>query len=129
MTSRIHYAGYISLLAVLAGNCSAAQPNRVTQPLKLEQIRVIPGNLHPLAQPRYDQGAVEPSLQMDHVLVLFQPTPSQQADLDQLLAAQQNPSSPDYHRWLTPDDFADRFGLSTADHSRVISWLNSQGLT
>jgi hypothetical protein len=30
---------------------------------------------------------------MDHVLLLFKPSPAQQSDLDHLLAAQQNPTS------------------------------------
>src|SRR5277367_6303441 len=33
-----------------------------------------------------------------------------QSALAQLLADQQNPASPRYHRWLTPDEFANRFG-------------------
>src|ERR1700735_5502274 len=37
------------------------------------------------------------------------------AELTRLLADQQDPASPDYHRWLTPDQFAARFGPSDAD--------------
>ncbi len=62
-------------------------------------------------------------------MLLIKPSAAQQADLDQLLAAQQNPSSANYHQWLTPQDFADRFGLSTSDHSKVVAWLQAGGLT
>ena len=62
-------------------------------------------------------------------MLLIKPSAAQQADLDQLLAAQQNPSSASYHQWLTPQAFADRFGLSTSDHSKVVAWLQSEGLT
>jgi len=54
---------------------------------------------------------------------------SQQADLQQLLADQQNPASPSYHQWLTPEQYADRFGASTGDLQKIVNWLQSQGFT
>ena len=51
------------------------------------------------------------------------------ADLSRLLAAQQDPSSPDYHRWLTPDDFTSRFGPTAADLARVSRFLTQKGFT
>ena len=50
-------------------------------------------------------------------------------DLARLLAAQQDPSSPDYHRWLTPDSFTARFGPTAADLARVSRWLKRKGFT
>ena len=52
-----------------------------------------------------------------------------QAELTQLLADQQNPSSPDYHRWLTPDEFTARFGPTPEDLAQVSAWLTQQGFT
>src|SRR5262249_52878954 len=66
---------------------------------------------------------------LDHVLLVVKPSPTQQADLDQLLKDQQNSSSPNFHKWLTPEEYGARFGLSTSDHSKLVSWLTSQGLT
>ncbi|HEY1759536.1 MAG TPA: protease pro-enzyme activation domain-containing protein [Bryobacteraceae bacterium] len=85
--------------------------------------------VHPLAQPRYDQGPVEGSLHLGYIQMMFQQTPAQQAGLDRLLASQRDPSSPDYHKWLTPEQYADRFGLSTDDLARVTAWLKSAGFT
>jgi subtilase family serine protease len=48
--------------------------------------------------------------------------------LDQLPAQQQDPRSHNYHKWLTPAQFADRFGLSQNDLNKVTAWLRSQGL-
>jgi uncharacterized protein (TIGR03437 family) len=129
MTRRFDFTLYSCALLIIAGNCAGAQANRVLQPVKGDQTRVIRGNTHPLAQAQYDLGPVDASLQMDHILLLFKPSASQQADLDQLLADQQNRSSANFHQWLTPEAFADRFGLSTNDQSKVVAWLQSQGLT
>jgi subtilase family serine protease len=55
------------------------------------------------------------------------PSATQQEALSRLLAQQQDPASPNYHRWLTPAEYADRFGLSRADLNRITDWLKSQG--
>jgi subtilase family serine protease len=59
--------------------------------------------------------------------LIFKPTADQQASLENLLADQQDASSPDFHNWLTPLQFADRFGLSSADIGRITTWLKDQG--
>ncbi|HSR06727.1 MAG TPA: protease pro-enzyme activation domain-containing protein, partial [Bryobacteraceae bacterium] len=53
---------------------------------------------------------------------------AQQTALDQLLAEQQDRSSRNYHAWLTPEQFGDRFGASPNDVAQVVSWLQSEGL-
>ena len=51
------------------------------------------------------------------------------AELDRLLADQQDPASPDYHRWLTPGEFSNRFGPTEADLARVTRWLKKKAFT
>jgi subtilase family serine protease len=52
-----------------------------------------------------------------------------QAALDQLLVDQQNKASPSYHKWLTPSDFAARFGPTQDSFNKVSAALAAQGLT
>jgi len=105
----------------------AAPPDRITRPLDASRIAAVAGQLHGLAQPQFDRGAVDPGMQMDYIVLLVKPSAAQQADLDQLLAAQQNPSSPHFREWLTPEAFGNRFGLSSSDQSKVVAWLVSSG--
>ena len=74
-----------------------------------------------------DRGRVPATFPLSGLTISFKPSASQQSALDQLLAAQQNPASPDYHKWLTPEQYAERFGLSQNDVSRITAWLESQG--
>jgi subtilase family serine protease len=76
-----------------------------------------------------DLGQASASRRLDAVTLHFNMTAAQQADLNQLLADQQNPNSPSYHQWLTPAQFNARFGLSSADLAKVTSWLSGKGLT
>ncbi|MGA6981891.1 MAG: protease pro-enzyme activation domain-containing protein [Candidatus Sulfotelmatobacter sp.] len=115
-------------LPLLASSlCFAAQPDRITGPINSSQTVALSGNVHRLAKPQFDQGLVEDSLPFGYVTLIIPPSASQQAALDQLLAQQQDRSSPNYHKWLTPAQYADRFGLSPADVNKITSWLESQG--
>jgi len=116
------------VLPLLASTlCVAAQSDRITGPIDSSQKVTLPGRLHRQAHPQYDQGRVEPTFQLDYVTMLFAPSDSQSKALDLLLAQQQDPSSVNYHKWLTPEQFGARFGLSANDMQKVTEWLKSQG--
>jgi subtilase family serine protease len=117
------------LLLSFANSAPAASPDRIRGLVDPGRTQAVSFNIHHLAQPQFDRGAVDPAMHMDRILILFTLSSAQQADLDQLLADQQNPSSPLFHRWLTPEEFGNRFGLSASDHSKVVVWLASEGLT
>lgn len=50
------------------------------------------------------------------------------AALAALIAAQRNPASPEFHRWLTPASFAARFGPDDAEAAAVERWAASFGI-
>ncbi len=106
-----------------------AQRNRILRPVDNRSMVRLRGTLHPQARAAFDQGPASPILKMQRMTLFFQPTAEQQAALDQLLAEQQDPSSPNYHKWLTPEEFADRFGISAQDANTLAAWLSSQGFT
>jgi len=85
--------------------------------------------MHPRATADSDRGPVARSLKLDYVTLSLAQSASQQADLDQLLIEQQTPGSPNYHRWLTPEEYADRFGVGEEDLKAIVGWLEGQGLT
>src|ERR1700688_4152469 len=89
-----------------------AQPNRIAARIDDSRRVVLNGSLHPKAQPQYDQGPVDRSLQIGYITLMLKPSASQQSTLEQLLQEQQDRSSPNYHRWLTPQQFGDWFGVS-----------------
>ena len=76
-----------------------------------------------------DLGQAPSGHRIEGITLFFSRTAAQQTALDQLQVAQQTPGSPQYHKWLTPAQFGQQFGLSTADLAKVRSWLTSQGLT
>jgi hypothetical protein len=80
-----------------------------------------------LARPEYDRGAAPDSLPTERILLVLQRSPEQETALRKLLDEQQIKSSPNYHMWLTPEQFGEQFGPADADIQAVTDWLTSQG--
>ena len=118
------------LLPLLASTlCLAQQPDRITAPINSSQMVALTGNVHSLAQQRFDLGLADGGKVLNGVTLAFRLSAAQQADLNNLLAQQQDRSSPNYHKWLTPAEFGDRFGMTRNDINRVVAWLEAQGFT
>jgi len=99
----------------------------VTAPIDDSVRTVLHGNTYPLAIARFDRGAAPDSLPMERMLLVLKRSDAQEAALRKLLDDQQNNSSPNYHKWLTPEEFGKQFGPSDADLQAVTGWLQKQG--
>ena len=128
--SRSLRAQVLFALIVLLTSYSVGQvkTNRITGAIDDTRIARMKGNVHPMTSAAQDLGPVDSSFAIDRAAIYFKPSPQQQAALDKLLDEQQDPTSPNYHQWLTPAQFGDRFGLSPADFAKVSAWLTSRGL-
>jgi hypothetical protein len=100
---------------------------RIIAPVDEAVLARLAGNTHPLARPEFDQGAAPPDLPMDRMLLVLKRSPEQESTLQELLEGQQDKSSPNYHHWLTPDQFGQQFGPSDQDIQTVVAWLTSHG--
>lgn len=92
-------------------------------------LAAIPGNVSPRLAAAKDLGLAPSGQQIQRMSLRFNMTAAQQASLTQLLANLQDPSSPQYHQWLTPEQFGVQFGLAPADLALVSQWLTAQGFT
>jgi uncharacterized protein (TIGR03437 family) len=118
----------IALLVCLPASEVQAQRGRVNGPVDNSHRTVLQGHIAPRLLDATDQGPIDPAEVLPYVTLVLRRTAAQQADLEQLLANQQNPSSPDYHRWLTPEQFANRFGAAQADIDQIAAWAQQQNL-
>jgi len=127
--SATNFSTLILCVLILSALSFAAAPDRITAPILSSQLSKFSAGVPLKAQPQYDQGPVDPSLKLSYMTLLTVPSASQQKAIDRLLAQQQDPRSPLYHQWLTPEQYADRFGLSPNDIQKITNWLQSQGFT
>jgi hypothetical protein len=100
---------------------------RLTGNLEGSPRAVLAHSRSPRVEAAEDLGAVPAELPIHGITLVFRRTPNQEAELQQLLAAQQNRSSPTYHQWLSQATFAARFGVADADLQTATNWLSTQG--
>jgi len=89
----------------------------------------LAGNTSHLARPELDRGRVPDSLPQQHILMMLRRSESQRVELEQFISRQYDPHSADFHRWLMPQEFGERFGPSPQDIRKVTQWLTQRGFT
>ena len=120
-------------VALASSLCFAvsAQPLRrapaVSQAVDESKLVSLGGNVRPEANARNDRGAVADNLRFDHLLLQLKRPPEVERAVEQFLASQQNPQSPNYHKWITAAEFGERFGTAPQDVAAVTRWLGSHG--
>jgi trimeric autotransporter adhesin len=108
---------------------SAAPAVRIVNPIDERQLVTLGGTVHPLANAENDRGAAPDSTPLERIHLMLKRSPSQQAALDQLVGQLHTPGHPNYHRWLTPDQFGQQFGPSNQDIAGIEKWLTGHGFS
>jgi subtilase family serine protease len=119
------------LLAVYSVPARAQGPATplISKPIDEAQVVVLHGNVHPLAQARYDVGAVPDSFAAARLLLLLNRPVERETQLQRFLHDVHMPGSASYHHWLTPQQFGERFGPADSDVQAAVGWLSSHGFS
>jgi subtilase family serine protease len=125
LTSAVYVAGFVGIGVPVA---SAAVQDRIGT-VSTSNPAEVPNSVNPRVKLATDLGPAAADTKLVGMSLRFSMTADQAAALDQLLADQQNSSSPRYHQWLTPTQFAARFGLGSSDIAKVTAWLAGEGFT
>jgi len=118
---------FVLLCPFLTSAQTNTVPSRITQAVDETNLTLLKGNTHPLARPEFDRGPAPLGLPMERMLLVLKRSADQEAALKTLLDEQQDISSPNYHQWLTPEQFGQQFGSSDQDIQAVTTWLGSHG--
>jgi pseudomonalisin len=113
---------------VAAQQRGAVQKNRVAEEPELRTSTTLHGQIPAWAARINDKGATPDETPLRLTFVLSR-SAELQASFTQLLADQQNPNSPNYHQWLTPQQVGEQYGPTQHDVDAFTAWLGSQGLT
>jgi subtilase family serine protease len=119
-------AALLCSIALLAQNSSVAP--RITANVDESSLATLRGNVPRLARAEFDQGETSASTQLTHMRLVLSRSSEQQAALDAYLAQLQDKSSPNYHKWLTPEQFGQLYGPADSDIAALVAWLESHGL-
>src|SRR6266849_2498574 len=100
---------------------------RITQSVDDMNRVVLEGSTHPEARPANDRGSVANDFAMEHMLFQLKRSSEQELALQQFLDELHTKGSPNFHHWLTAQEFGERFGLAKPDLDAVTGWLESHG--
>jgi pseudomonalisin len=99
----------------------------ITERIDEAQRVALTGQISRAVRRAADLGPADPSLLMEDIVMVLGSSPAQDASLAQYLIDVQTRGRPEYHQWLTPEEFGRRFGVSSEDLTSVRSWLQSKG--
>jgi Pro-kumamolisin, activation domain len=115
---RFFFTAGMSFLLLFAGVFPLVAANPVRQMLHGHVLEVV-AHLQPV-------GLLPPSQRLN--LAIGLPLRNE-AVLDLFLQQLYDPSSPNYHHYLTPEQFTEKFGPTDQDYQKVIAFAHANGLT
>jgi subtilase family serine protease len=109
--------------------CSSLAAPRITEKV-IDEVRApLSGGVHPLARAEFDLGAVDDNLPLEHIVLMLRRSPEQELALTTHIDQMHNQRSPQFHQWLTAEQFGACYGITDADIAVVRSWLEGHGFT
>jgi hypothetical protein len=133
--SRFSFLRHSRCVAAILSLIALSAPNLVSQvgtkegSLNADGVALVRGAVNPRARRENDRGPINGDRRLARITLTFKRTPEQRSALDHLLEEQQNPASPNYHKWLTPEEFGNRFGIDQGHLDEILGWLWSNAFT
>jgi subtilase family serine protease len=115
----------------MAQSAPTAPPARalVTQSIDTAKLFTLSGNTRSEAIADNDRGKVADTFPMNHMMLQLQRSPEREAALKIFIDQQHDSKSPNFHKWLTAQEFGQLYGPSEQDIEKVSTWLRSAGFT
>jgi hypothetical protein len=102
---------------------------RIVDRVDESKLVTLPGNTHPAARAQNDRGSVSAETPMTDLILVLSRGPEQQAAFDKFVASQYDQTSPNFHKWLEPEEVGERFGPAQGDIDTAVGWLRSHGFS
>ena len=99
----------------------------ISQNVDESELVTLKGNTRPETIPQNDSGPVADGLRMEHMLLQLQRPPELEKELQQFIDELHDPASPNFHKWLTAQQFGERFGPAQQDLDTITHWLEAHG--
>jgi subtilase family serine protease len=128
MRTTIATAVLLASLVSWSLQVSAQASSQIVQHVDGTQLQALPNHLPLWATAGHQVGVLPGDQMLDHLTLVLQRSPQRESDFARFLEEQQNPASPNYHRWLSPAETGARFGVTDQDIETLSNWLQSQGL-
>ena len=99
----------------------------ISGPIDETKLTVLSGNTHPAANAANDRGVVADRFSLDHMMLQLRRSSEQEAELEAFIDQLHDRNSPNFHKWLTAQEFGRKYGTAEEDLNTIRSWLTSHG--
>jgi hypothetical protein len=99
----------------------------ISQDFDERQQVVLGGHTRSEANDENDRGAARGDFTMEHMLLQLRRSPEQEQALQQFIDELNMKESTNFHRWITAQEFGQRFGLAKQDLDKITGWLELHG--
>ena len=126
------------LVGLLAGEVGRAQVptgqaiewgrrtrTQITQSIDERKWLALAGNTRPEAQRENDRGPVANEFQMEHMLLQLRRPSETEKELQQYTEELSDPTSSNFHKWLTAQEMGERFGVAKQDIEAITDWQDT----
>src|SRR5580698_5575796 len=120
---------FVGSVALISQTTGRRAPALIHDRVDENKLVTLAGNTRPEATAENDLGAVEDSLGMDHMLLQLKRSAAGEQAAAQFVADLHNPKSPNFHKWLTANEYGKNYGLAESDIATITAWLTSHGFT
>jgi hypothetical protein len=122
--------GFASWPAALAQTAGGRVQPLITQAINDGILFRLAGNIPPAAQnAANDRGSAPDTLPLPHMLLQLRRPAAQEQALQTLIEQLHDPSSPNYHQWLSAEQLGAQFGPAASDIQTITNWLSQHGFT
>jgi subtilase family serine protease len=124
----------VAAIAALAAGCGGGGGGAHTMPSTVNSNPLQPAAVPPQLQiANWGQGIMQGAMYVGPVSnaslsVIVQVHQQNAQGLAQYAQMANDPSSPYFHKWLTPQDIAARYGASQSDYQKVAAYFQQNGL-
>jgi hypothetical protein len=119
----------LALVCAMTGAVQAQSRPLITAQIDESSLVQLKGTVSPRLKGAKDLGAVDSAEPSGRLLLVLKRSPEQEADLQTFLQQTHQPGSPNFHHWLTPAAFGERFGVAHSDLEKLTEWLQGHGLS
>jgi len=123
--------GVVSSLLVFASSATAQTTARplITSGIEEDNLVTLRGNTRSEATAANDRGRLNDAARMEHMFLLLKRAPERERALVTMIDQLHDNKSANFHRWLTPEQIGESYGVGVSDLQVIKNWLESHGFT
>src|SRR5580700_12583 len=119
----------VSAMALMSQPAGRRSPALIHESVDETKLVTLAGNTRPEVTAENDLGVVSDGFNMPHMTLQLKRSPQQEEAVVQSIGELHNPQSPNFHKWLTAEEFGANYGLAESDVRTITNWLESHGFT